>query len=96
MSYPLTIACPACGKSYDYSECEDRFRQTELPPLPPEHVDLLAGPSFIEGAEIMSALEIAMMGKLPYTSLLMVFSLILPWRSTEQLFTAMTAAKDKE
>ena|SRR5215469_17294180 len=48
MSYPLTIACPTCGGSYDYSDSEDRFRQTELPPPPPGHLDLLARPPFIE------------------------------------------------
>jgi hypothetical protein len=51
MSYPLTIACPTCGESYDYSDSEDRFRQAELPPPPLGHQDLLARPSFIETPE---------------------------------------------
>ena len=44
MSYPLIIDCPACGKSYDYSDSEAKFRQTELPPPPPGHLDRLAPP----------------------------------------------------
>jgi hypothetical protein len=31
MSYPLTIDCPTCGKTYDYSDSESKFRQKELP-----------------------------------------------------------------
>jgi hypothetical protein len=32
MSSPLMIDCPACGKTYDYSETEEAFWQQELPP----------------------------------------------------------------
>src|SRR5713101_2385079 len=27
MSYPLMIDCPTCGKSYDYSDSEEKFWQ---------------------------------------------------------------------
>jgi hypothetical protein len=42
LSYALIIECATCGKSYDYSDSEDKFRQTELPPPPPRHLDRLA------------------------------------------------------
>ena len=46
MSYPLLIACPTCGETYDYSDAEERFRQKELPlPPPPDYVDRLAWPT---------------------------------------------------
>jgi hypothetical protein len=32
MSYPLLVDCPNCGKTYDYSDAEEQFRQKELPP----------------------------------------------------------------
>jgi hypothetical protein len=48
MSYPLMIACPTCGKTYDYSDSEDKFRQRELPLGPPsEYLNRLALPEFL-------------------------------------------------
>ena len=45
MSYPLVIDCPTCGKSYDYSDLEGRFRQKELPLAPPsDYFNRLAAP----------------------------------------------------
>jgi hypothetical protein len=32
MSYPLMIECPTCGRTYDYSDAEEKFWQKELPP----------------------------------------------------------------
>jgi pimeloyl-ACP methyl ester carboxylesterase len=37
MSYPLMVDCPTCGKTYDYSDSEEKFWQRELPP-PPEWI----------------------------------------------------------
>jgi hypothetical protein len=37
MSYPLMIACPGCGQTYDYSDSEEKFRQQELPLAPPSN-----------------------------------------------------------
>jgi len=48
MSYPLMIECAICGKSYDYSDCEGKFRQQELPPPPPRHLNRLGSPLFLE------------------------------------------------
>jgi hypothetical protein len=42
MSYPLMVDCPTCGKTYDYSDSEERFRQKELPPPPPGYSNRLA------------------------------------------------------
>ena len=39
MSYPLLIDCPTCGRSYDYSDVEERFWQKELPPPPRGYSD---------------------------------------------------------
>ncbi len=45
MSYPLGIECLNCGKTYDYSDSEERFRQKELPLAPPTgYANRLAGP----------------------------------------------------
>jgi len=44
MSYPLMVDCPACGKTYDYSDVEDKFWQKELPAPPPGHSNRLAPP----------------------------------------------------
>jgi hypothetical protein len=46
MSYPLLIDCPTCGRSYDYSDVEEKFWQKELPPPPLGHSNRLAPPSF--------------------------------------------------
>ena len=46
MSYPLMIECPACGKTYDYSDSEERLRQKELPLAPlTGYANRLAGPA---------------------------------------------------
>ena len=45
MPYPLMIACPMCGNSYDYSDSEESFCQRELPAPPQSHFDRLARPS---------------------------------------------------
>jgi len=46
MPYPLMIACPTCGHTYDYSDSEATFTQKELPfPPPSEYLDRLALPS---------------------------------------------------
>jgi hypothetical protein len=48
MSYPLMIDCPTCGRTYDYSDSEDKFRQKELPLAPPlEYFNRLALPEFL-------------------------------------------------
>jgi len=45
MPYPLMIACPACGRTYDYSDSEATFTQRELPLAPPSgYLDRLALP----------------------------------------------------
>ena len=44
MSYPLAIECPICGKTYDYSDSEERFFQKELPAPPTSHFDKLGRP----------------------------------------------------
>lgn len=44
MSYPLIIQCPNCQMSYDYSDSEESFRQAELPPPPPSHLNRLVPP----------------------------------------------------
>ena len=44
MSYPLMLACPKCGKTYDYSDAEDQFCQKELPAPPAGYFDRLAAP----------------------------------------------------
>jgi len=45
MSYPLMIDCPTCGRSYDYSDSEENFRQKELPLAPPaEYLNRLGEP----------------------------------------------------
>jgi hypothetical protein len=45
LSYPLMIACPACGQTYDYSDSEATFTQKELPLAPPsEYLNRLACP----------------------------------------------------
>jgi hypothetical protein len=31
MSYPLMVDCPTCGKTYDYSNGEEKVRPKELP-----------------------------------------------------------------
>jgi hypothetical protein len=41
MPYPLLISCPTCGKTNDYSDCEERFWQKELPPPPAGYFDRL-------------------------------------------------------
>ena len=41
MMYPLVLECPTCGKVYDYSDSEDKFRQKELPAPPPGYFDRL-------------------------------------------------------
>jgi hypothetical protein len=46
MSYPLMIPCPSCGKTYDYSDSQKQFRQTELPAPPADYFDRLAAPEF--------------------------------------------------
>ena len=49
----------------------------------------------IEGGEVMAVLEVAMMGKLPYTALLMASSPTLPWpnRSTTYLWRSTATSK---
>lgn len=48
MSYPLMIDCPTCGRTYDYSDSEDKFRQEELPLAPPSgYFNRLALPEFV-------------------------------------------------
>jgi hypothetical protein len=49
MAYPLMIACPTCGRAYDYSDSEAKFWQKELPAPPPGYVDRLALPETWEG-----------------------------------------------
>ena len=44
MSYPLMIECPTCGSIYDYSDSEEAFSQSELPPPPPGYFNRLTGP----------------------------------------------------
>jgi len=44
MSYPLMVDCPTCGKTYDYSDSEEKFRQKELPPPPHGYSNRLALP----------------------------------------------------
>lgn len=44
MCYPLFIDCPSCEKTYDYSDSEEKFRQTELPAPPAGYFDRLAAP----------------------------------------------------
>ena len=44
MSYPLMVDCPNCGRTYDYSDAEEKFRQEELPAPPPGYSDKLAPP----------------------------------------------------
>jgi hypothetical protein len=44
ISYPLTVDCPTCGKTYDYSDVETKFWQKELPAPPPEFSNRLALP----------------------------------------------------
>jgi len=44
MCYPLMVDCPTCGKTYDYSDSEERFRQKELPAPPAGYLDRLAAP----------------------------------------------------
>jgi len=44
MCYPLLIDCPTCGKTQDYSDSEEKFRQTELPAPPAGYFDRLAAP----------------------------------------------------
>jgi hypothetical protein len=34
MSYPLMVDCPTWGKTYDYSDSEEKFWQKELPAPP--------------------------------------------------------------
>ena len=54
MSYPLLIECAICGKTYDYSDSEEGFRQKELPLAPPpEFLNRLAAPEV--GSQEMSA-----------------------------------------
>jgi hypothetical protein len=45
MAYPLMVDFPTCGRTYDYSDTEDKFWQKELPPPPPRHSNRLAPPS---------------------------------------------------
>ena len=42
MPLPLTIECPTCGSSYDYSDAEEKFWQKELPPPPRGYFNRLA------------------------------------------------------
>jgi hypothetical protein len=44
MSYPLIVDCPTCGKTYDYSDVEEKFCQKELPAPPPGYSNRLARP----------------------------------------------------
>jgi len=44
MPYPLMIECPICGEAYDYSDCEERFSQKELPAPPTGYFNRLAAP----------------------------------------------------
>jgi len=44
MSYPLMIDCPTCGRTYDYSDSEEKFWQKELPPPPTGYSNRLAAP----------------------------------------------------
>jgi hypothetical protein len=44
MSYPLTVDCPTCGKTYDYSDSEEKFWQKELPPPPNGYSNRLVPP----------------------------------------------------
>jgi hypothetical protein len=44
MSYPLIVDCPTCGKTYDYSDVEEKFRQKELPAPPSGYSNRLATP----------------------------------------------------
>lgn len=51
MSYPLTIDCPTCGLTYDYSDSEEKFRQKELPLAPPsEYFNRLPLAEFLNGS----------------------------------------------
>ena len=49
MSYPLIVDCPNCGKTYDYSDAEEQFRQKELPPPPDGFSNRLAPPPVRSG-----------------------------------------------
>jgi hypothetical protein len=42
MSYPLVVDRPNCGKTCDYSDAEEQFRQKELPPPPDGYSNRLA------------------------------------------------------
>jgi hypothetical protein len=44
MSYPLMIECPICGRTYDYSDSEERFCQRDLPAPPTGYFNRLAVP----------------------------------------------------
>jgi hypothetical protein len=44
MSYPLTIGCPTCGSTYDYSDSEEKFWQKDLPPPPTDYSNRLTAP----------------------------------------------------
>jgi hypothetical protein len=43
MSSPFMVDCPTFGKTYDYSDGEEKFRQKELP-RPHGYSDRLAPP----------------------------------------------------
>jgi hypothetical protein len=47
MSYPLMVDCPTCGKTYDYSDSEEKFWQKELP-RPPNGYSNRLGPLPVE------------------------------------------------
>jgi hypothetical protein len=47
MPYPLMVDCPTCGRTYDYSDSEERFCQKELPPPPPGYSNRLALPTVL-------------------------------------------------
>jgi hypothetical protein len=48
MPYPLMIACPTCGQTYDYSDSEAGFTQRELPLAPPsDYFNRLEKPAFL-------------------------------------------------
>jgi hypothetical protein len=49
MSYLLLVDCPSCGKTYDYSDSEQKFRQREPPPPRNGYSNRLAPPPVENG-----------------------------------------------
>ena len=55
MFYPLMVDCPTCGKTYDYSDVEEKFWQKEPPP-PPGYSNRLTPPTFLCGHSLRESL----------------------------------------